>query len=314
MLNRSWLSAVTAACLVSVASAELVEFKFNWRVGQTERYEMTQVSRSKMTMGPGAAMEQTQTHRSRVRMEVLDVLESGDARMRWTVETVRIEHKQIVGEPQIIDWENPEHRDLPAAAAAFAMIDNPVTFTVTPQGEVQDVAGTELVAAKLKERFKDDPSAERILPLIEQGFSNDEMRKQISQTLSILPPRPVEVGESWQRSSDNQAPGIGTIRSDETVKFVTVRDTDMGRLAEIRTDANLIPVDQPDDAPTKLTNSTATHELLFDLDEGMIESYTLESSMNLEGTDPSGETATALISSRTTMKRLSADANQTPKE
>ncbi len=298
------------ACLITViapaaarAEGDEISIKYQWKAGQTDRYEMTQTAVSTIKSENGSNQAQTtQIHNSVVRLEIASVDESGVADARWTVEKVRIEMRQIIGDPMVLDSEDPAQRQDPNAGPLFAMIDRTVSFKVSPMGEVSDVSGVEPVLNDLIERYKDDPNAEAILETLRQGFSDGQMRQQINQTLNVLPPKPVRIGESWERVGELPVPVIGKVRNVETVTLVAVHEIGDSRQAEIRADAVMKPIEQAEDAAMKMSDASAKHELLFDITAGRLQSYVIESAMMLSGTPEGGQPTNADITTKTSLK------------
>lgn len=298
------------ACLITLiapaaarADGDEISIKYLWKAGQTERYDMTQTAVSRIKSENGANQAQTtQIHNSTVRLEIPSVDESGVADARWTVEKVRIEIRQIIGEPMVLDSADPAHRENRDAGPLFAMIDRTVSFKISPAGEVSDVSGVEPVLNELIARYKDDPNSEAILETLRQGFSDEQMRQQISQTLSVLPPKPVRVGESWEKVNELPVPIIGKVRNTETVTLVAVHEIGDTRQAEIRSNAIMKPVEQAEDAAMKMGDSSAKHELLFNITKGLIQSYVIESEMLLTGTPEGGQPTIAEITTKTSLK------------
>lgn len=293
------------APLAARAEGEPISIKYLWKAGQSDRYEMTQTAVSRIKSATGIAQaETTQIHGSTVRLEVQSVAEDGTADARWTVEKVRIEMRQVIGEPMVLDSEDPAQRQDPNAGPLFAMIDRTVSFKISPTGEVSDVSGVEPVLNDLIARYKDAPNAEDIVQTLRQGFSDEAMRQQINQTLNILPPKPVSVGDSWEKTGELPVPIIGPVRTDETDTLVAIHEAGDTRQAEIRAKATMTPMAQAEDAAMKMSEAGARHELLFDITHGRIESYVIESEMTLSGTPEGGEPTNAAITTKTSLKRV----------
>lgn len=293
------------APLAARAGDEAVTIRYQWKSGTTEHFDMSQTSVSLVKSPDGANQAQTtQIHNSKVRLNIESVSDAGLADARWTVETVRIEMREVIGEPMILDSENPEHRQDPNAGPLFAMIGKTISFKVDPAGKVSDVSGVEVVLEELIARYKGEPNGEAIIDSLRQGFSDAAMTQQINQTLNILPPGPVKVGDSWEKVGEVPVPVVGLVRTTENATLVAIHEVSGARQAEIRTKSIMKPVAQAEDAPMKMGDATAEHELLFDLSTGRIDSYVIESEMMLNGKPEGGDPMVAEISTKTSLKRV----------
>jgi len=212
----TWLVVMLFASVAVAQDAPAVDLRPLWTEGQTARYqiEQTQTTTTEL-VGMQKAMEMTIKYAAQVAWEVTDASDEGGGTAAMTIEKMSISMSMMdrtiaADETGIVDGGD---RAQPMADRIEAMVDSPLTVTVTADGKIDSVDGHEAIANK-----------------VENGDSLDEdYFKEIAMDLAALigGQAGVNPGDTWthRHESENE---VGDVVYDATYRLAGVE-----RIAEV---------------------------------------------------------------------------------
>jgi len=230
LARRLALAASALAVGLAPAAADGADAPLRWKFqkGETIRYALVQKTDSKMSAG-GNERGSTVDQRSDIRWVVQDVSPEGVATMTQVIERVRVK-MEAPGQPgfEYDSDAKDKVQDSPVAkmlAPMFqALAGFECTLTMDPRGRIQSVKIPEKTLESLRGSLKG--------PLSEM-FSEESMKKMITQSGLVLPEEPVEKGKGWTEESSTEAPQVGTIKTEKkyTYEGPDAKDPNLARIA-----------------------------------------------------------------------------------
>lgn len=270
------------------AAAQEVLLRHQFTAGSEHRYEMVQ-----RTIVPVPGMgEMVQEQRQVILMEVLSVESDGTARVRQTIESVRMTMDSPMG-VQSFDSESGEASD-PAFAPLTALAGTGSEFTMAPDGRVVDFGD---FGAWIEEMLEGvGPEARGMLG---EAFTEEALESMIRQSVQVLPPEALSPGDSWEHGVSLPA-AFGSLES-TTVYTLRGVETMEGRAVAVLdvsgTVGQLIPESgNPMAAMVEMSGGDMEGELRFDMDRGIFlgSELTMTLEMAVMGQSMVSTTRTAL--------------------
>lgn len=274
---------VLAMALVAVAGtlgaadvhAQAVEFRYQFNEGMDLRYELVQ---STSTPLPGMG-DMSQEQRQVFRQEVLSVDGEGNARIRQTIESVRMEMNTPMGN-QSFDSSVDGQPDDPALAPLAALAGSVTEMVLGPDGSVKDVGDMATWLASMMDEVDAETRA-----MLESMLSEEALEQMISQSVQGLPPRSLAPGESWEQTVSMPLP-FGTLSSTTTYTLEgieVVEGSQVATLAMVGTMGELeVDPSNPMAGMMSMRGGESSGELRFDLTRGVMLSSTLNTGMRME--------------------------------
>lgn len=292
------MALVVAAMVVQRGTARAdVELRWKFKTGETIRFSTsTEVSQDMEIGGQSLGSKMTQ-----VMDMTWNVKEAGaeEATLDVTIDHVHVEMTPPgpAAKPIVYDSKNETHEGQAAMMAPLfgAMINQPMTLTVTPLGEVKNIKLPEGMIAAMQ---KAGPGAKEVL-------SEDAMKQTISRVM-IAFPESVAAGKSWESNFETKNPILGTQKAVTTYTYVGPEKAE-GRAVEKLDVKVQLSFDQPADAQAKATIKEQASEgaILFDNKQGMPVTTSMNSQMKLE-LSAGGQMIDQAITTKVLMKQLPA--------
>lgn len=189
-------------------------------------------------------------------------------------------------EPMVHDTDIPAADPNPILAASIpiykALLDSSFKFTMTPQGKVAELTGTEAIEKAAPGGIGTIFGAERI----------------VESAVAMFPPM-VQIGESWKDEPSSNSP-IGMVTSKATYTFngdVTIDARVLKKIGVVM-DMSLEPSPSTP-AKIELTSGQGSGELLFDNTAGNLVSQTFKSTMVMKVNDTIDVTTVQTFSIKT---------------
>lgn len=272
-----------------------VELRWKFKSGETVRFTTaTEVLQDMQIGGQQLNSKMTQA------MDMIWAVKEANA--EEAVLDVTINHVHVEMTPPgpaakaiVYDSKNETHEGQAAMMAPLfgAMINQPMTLTVTPLGEVKNIKLPEGMIAAMQ---KAGPGAKEVL-------SEDAMKQTISRVM-IAFPKSVAAGKSWESNFETKNPILGTQKAVTTYTYVGPEKAESRTVEKLDVKV-LLSFDQPADAQAKATIKEQVSEgaILFDNQQGMPLETVMNSQMKLE-LSAGGQMIDQQITTKVMMKQL----------
>jgi hypothetical protein len=195
---------VVAAAAGPAAAATTLRWKL--KAGETLHYVMDQKTVSTATLN-GQNLKTTVTQTIDMTWVVKDVDAGGTADITLTFDRLRTNIESPFAKFQYDSKEN-KAAEGPIEASLVpilkSLVGAPFSCRLSPQGVFSDVKLPESLAEKLRQAAP--PGGAPAGPYSEEG-----LKKMISEASLILPKEELTPGKSWTQQIKNPAPGIGTM-------------------------------------------------------------------------------------------------------
>jgi hypothetical protein len=314
------MASAVALGLVGAATssfAQEVTLRYRWTKGEETRTRVTQQASTAISAIPGGSPGSgtVESSMSQVfRTVVEDVAADGTATLRQVIESVRMEFNSPLGK-SVFDSASTDSTPTPTdpmrtiSAAYSAMIGQPLTMVVSPNGAVQKIEGM----ARLMERVLNAQPQDRIAPDALDGlrntFNDDTTRDMLGWGTAPLPDRPIHPGDTWEDHLSATVPGLGARTTSRTWTLEGIESRSGVSLA--RLSAKLaIRADSSAPQPTlgvpvgvQAGESTGESELFFDISRGRVQSLTigLTQPMTMSSPVPNGGSMSLQMLMKSTM-------------
>ncbi len=272
-----------------------VELRWKFESGETVRFTTSTEVLQDMEIG-GQQIASKMTQMMDMTWKVKEAGED-ESTLDVTIDHVHVEMTPPgpAAKAIVYDSKNEKHEGQAAMMAPLfgAMINQPMTLTVTPLGEVKNIKLPEGMIAAMQ---KAGPGAKEVL-------SEDAMKQTISRVM-IAFPESVAAGKSWESNFETKNPILGTQKALTTYTYIGPEEAE-GRSVE-KLDVNVqLSFDQPADAQAKATIKEQASEgaILFDNKQGMPLSTSMNSQMKLE-LSAGGQMIDQAITTKVMMKQL----------
>lgn len=283
MLTRSVFLAITIAVL-TISNLHAQE-ELRWKFAPETQRSMIMISESETGGVPGAGS--TTKTITRMSWNVDEVDPNGTAHISQKVLRVKTTMNLPGMEPLVHDTDAPAETPNPILAAAIPMyqslLDSNLTFTMSPQGKIADLDGTEKITQALAL----------------SGMQSMSGGKQIMESAAVLFPASVHVGDTWEKEQPLKSP-IGAITSKVVYTYdgdVTVSEKVLKKIG-MKIEMSLTPSES---SPVKMemTGSRGEGQLLFDNTEGYLVSQTMTTTMTMKVNDTIEMTTVQKLSIKT---------------
>jgi hypothetical protein len=252
---------VAGAFVPATGSAQQVQLRYQFAEGDEHRYEMIQQTTVPI---PGMG-EMVQEQRQILRQQVLSVDADGNARIRQTIESMRMTMDSPMG-VQSFDSESGEVTD-PAFAPLAAMVGTGSEITISSAGAVVDFGDLgewmeELLAG----------AGPEVQGMMGDALSEEVLESMVRQSFQALPPEGLEPGQSWEFAMSMPA-AFGSMES-STVYTLRGVETEEGRSVAVfdvtGTVGQLVPEPgNPMAAMVEMSGGEMEGVFRFDLDRGL---------------------------------------------
>jgi hypothetical protein len=277
------VAALSLAALVSSATlaAQDVPLRYRWTKGEEVRYRTTQQMDMQMTGLPGMGdMNIGMTTVQINKFNVEDVAADGTATLRNTFESIKISMAVPMMGEVAYDSANPSAAAGNPISDALAktlgaMAGETITMVVAPHGKVGKIDGL----AKLVEKMKAGASAglsSMGLGGADAMMTEDGQRATLEQTFSLLPEKPIKVGETWKNSYTMPgSTGGQTVAVTYTLKAQeTTGGSAIARIASTGTSKGSAAPGNMGPMTVTVGDGASTGETLFDVKAGRVRKAT----------------------------------------
>ena len=273
MLTKAKVAGLLVAvlCFSSSPAWAQTTLKYKFNKGDKNSYVMEQKMAMKMNVG-GIDIQMDVTQTIDMSHIVNDVASDGNANMTMKFDRWRMSMDGPTGKIDI-DSEKDAAGDNPVAQAlapfVTAMKGAEFNVTMSPQGDQSNV---KIPAAFLK-ALKANP-----VPGMQDMFSEDSMKRMMTQSAQILPKNPVAKGATWEAKTDVKMP-FGVMKT----KTASMYDGPANNLEKISFKLD-ISLDPDPNAPIQLKMKVedAKGTALFDNAAGRLVEMTAIQIMNME--------------------------------
>ncbi len=218
--SRPWTRplALLAATVIaaSVTSSASADTKLRWKfvAGKSYQYKVTQKTSSKMTI-QGRDLDQTITQDMDMTWEIKSVKPDGSAEMVQKIDRIKFMMDAPFGKVSIDtkDGKDPEGPMAAIGPIFRALAGAPVSLTMTPRGEIQDVKVPQELVDALKNAGPGAAAAGGM-------FSEEGLKNLVSQASLVLPEAAVAKGASWKSEKAIDTPPLGTMVMDNTYTYL----------------------------------------------------------------------------------------------
>jgi len=278
LLGSAIFALTVAACAQAANAEEQLAWKFN--SGDKIGYELNM----EMQMADGDRTIKI-VHQIWMTLAVGDVAENGTASLTQSVDRMAIEITPPAdanppgprkfdskdGTKSEVDKSDPVFAMLPALANA--MIGQPVSMKVSPQGAVSDVKiPTAMITA-----LKKSPAA----PMSEL-FTPEGIKQTASRVITPLPAGEVSDGKTWDVTIELAAPNVGKQVTKTEYKFSGTEDKDGQKVAKIDVQTSVkFPSAPGSDLKIDVKTQESEGAVYFDIAAGRVVSSTLTDKMGL---------------------------------
>lgn len=206
--------------------------------------------------------------------EVEQVDDQGAATIRQTVQRIQL---SVAGPgEQTMQYDSDDEATPRGFAARLAplakvLIDHPLKAVLQPTGAVEDVEIPEAVQQQLQVA----PGAKNLAALT----GAESLEQTVQQLSFVLPEQPMlSVGDSWELTSQIEAPEIGPLQTEKSFRFTEQREVEGEQLAIFQPTIRLIAKEPSDaeDLGVQLKDQSSSGEILFNRTAGRLEKSKVE--------------------------------------
>jgi hypothetical protein len=284
---------------------------YRWTQGETIRYRVNQLTTTTTTGAPAMRdgnHEQSMTQL--IRLVVESIATDGTATLQQMIESVKVEISSPMakfsydsaaaapaGGTQAMHFIDASLRGIYAA-----MIGEPVTLVLSPQGDVQKVEGLARIVEKMMQSLPQDPGGSAVTANLQQNFGEDAVRTVFAQGFAQFPNRPLEPGDTWTTTATAKNSGSTT-----STEF-TLQGSERAGARHLAIATKLTITQEPavDHRPfaVELGQASGEGDLLFDVSKGRLQSGTtrLTTPMTLSRPAADGTSVKMKMVTTTTLK------------
>ena len=207
--RRARLGFVVAAllgCLWAGNAQAQTTLRWKFKDGEKLQYSMDQKMLMKMNI-QGMEVETKSTQTTDMTWAVLEVSQSGKAKMTQTMDRIRLK----IDNPMFaVDYDSKEGKELEGPLGQLlgplfnAMVGAEIAVTMNGQGESSDL--------KLPEKLSKAMQGNPILAQFGGMFTEEGMKNMMTQAGATLPKDPVSKGDPWDKKVEVKLP-FGTMRT-----------------------------------------------------------------------------------------------------
>lgn len=211
------------------------------------------------------------------------------------------------------DSDDPDNEEAAPQLSSLLkpMIGEKLTMEITRDGKVVNFAGMDAIAKKISENATANP----LWMQQKQRFTDRRARKEWGEDpLRMYPNKEVNVGDSWESTSEDEDPQLGTILSKTKYKLEKLTKEDGRQIAEISyaTDISKIKDGEGDTGRAKMEGKSSG-KAFYDAESGLIVRQEGEGETKLKMPSQAGELDIVIVS-KSTMRHLSEAMRKQQKE
>ncbi len=260
MRTRSLILGIQAGLMVTaLAMPAAAETTLRWKFqkGQSLSYVMTQKTETKANV-QGQDIGSTQDVVIDLNWEVGEVNGEGVAAVTQTMKRIRFKLKSPVG---AFDYDSQEDKPIEGQMAILGpmlkgMVDQPVEMQMNDKGEV--------VSVKVPDKMLDAMQNAGPAGAAAGGmFSEEGLKKMMSQSMLRFPEEAVEPGKTWVEISEMPMGILGSMKLVRTYSYQGTDETGSAEKIGLDSKVQLVP---KEDAPVEmgLDKQESEGKILFD--------------------------------------------------
>jgi hypothetical protein len=290
------------SCIAGVArAAEPLVWKF--KVGETNRYEMTQKMTLDMSVGGGAKIKSTVEQTLEFSWVVESIKDDGAAVLKQRIDRMKMAITGNDGQQVVIDSTSDKPAEGQAALLApllKELTSSAFTVTMTPRGEIVAVE----VPESLVKTLQGIPGAAQMGDLATaEGF-----KKMVKQASFAIPEK-LEPGVEWTSKIETKNPVIGGQTISTTYKYEGPKEVD-GKTLEAFSAVLEISYDAGGGATKiEIIGQESNGEILFNREAGRLESSNIDQGMDLKFS-VNGQEATQALDQNVATKWIPEEAKE----
>lgn len=309
----NYARSVAAGAVIAIAgfadsAAAQTTLQYRWTQGDVLLYRTVLKTTTHVTGGPAGPVEQTLTQTQTVKLLVAAVGPDGSATLRQTIESVAIDIGGPMGRMTYDSGKPPpagddDPRNATLAKTFGAMVGEPISVTMAPNGAVRGIAGTAKIIDKLMKGLPMDPLAAGLAQNIKSMLSDDALRTSLEQSFSRMPDQPVKPGDTWKSEQTLGVDVIGRITGTSTFTLKAIEGTGDAAVARVGVTLAIRQEATPGagaSVTVKLGASKGEGELLFNIARGRVERNSMRTEMPATITMRGREGGPATIQNNTT--------------
>ncbi len=278
----AWCAVVALGGAVSPACAQSVLLEWAWQPGEALTYEITEeLEQESMTQAMGERTEQTlkDVRTWTAEQAVLSVTDDGVATVQREYKRLKMEHTDADGKRVEYDSDRPaeESAQHPRIRPFAAFVGKTIEFDVDREGRVLRATGGDALIRAMTDSMRGSGlgAGGGLDALVGGGGMdyNEMFRRQIEQSLRIVPGKSVRRGESWDGSTDQPVPGLGSVTVNQTHTYAGTKRVGQDSGARITTRGEMV---LPDTSPLsalitlKLEQSEIEATSVVDIERGTL--------------------------------------------
>ena len=296
------------AALVSSATlaAQDVALRYRWTKGEEVRYRTTTQTDMQMSGLPGMGDMNITMTMVQVNKMVVDAVEAdGSVTLRNTYESIKMSMNVPMMGEVTYDSANPTASagnpiSDGLAKTVGAMAGETITMVVAANGKVGKIDGL----AKVIEKAKAGASASGAamgLGNMDALMTEEGQRATIEQTFSLLPDKPIKVGDGWK--NEYKIPGAAGAAQNVSVNYTLKgQEAAMARVVSTGSTKSSGPPAAMGPMTVTIGDGTSQGEMLFDVKAGRLRKATgtLSLPMSMRMTAPDGTDIAIQAAQKTT--------------
>lgn len=267
------LSLVVAAMAAPAVAADST-LRWKFEKGEKFTYVMVQRTETKADV-EGREIGSTQDVIIDLDWDVVEVDAEGTAKVTQTMKRIRFKLESAVGN---FDYDSEEKKEIEGPMAILGpmlegMVNQPVEMQMNNLGEVIAVKVPEKMVESLQ---KAGPAA----AVANSMFSEEGLKKMMSQSMLRFPEKALEKGATWEEKSEMPLGMMGTMALTRTYSYLGASDSNESEQIGLETKVQLIP---KENAPVEmsLTKQESDGKILFDNKSGHLLSSDINQKMTI---------------------------------
>lgn len=183
-------------------SAQEVTLRLNLNQGDSHRINTTTEQRIEQEM-QGITQTIEQTIGMGMNLEVLEVDDEGNYRIRMTYDSVRYVQEGPMGRTEYDSEQADGEPAAPMAQGFAALVGEGYEATLTPLGRVTEVSGVDRMIDNMLGKIELEGAARGMVEQTMRSQFNDEaMQASMEMMSAIYPEEPVAVGDTWEQEME----------------------------------------------------------------------------------------------------------------
>lgn len=180
-----------------------IDLKLNLKKGDSF-YMLVETNQDIAQTMMGQEMKQKQIMIMGYDYDVLDVLSNGNYKIQITYKRVAFKNESDYGSTSY-DSSEPETESNPAAKSFKSLLNSNYYFICDNKGNVLEVAGLDEMIQEMIESMEFNTEEEKIAyrESLEEQYSSEDMKSQLSNSMSFYPNKSVSSGDSWNKIIGN---------------------------------------------------------------------------------------------------------------